>query len=237
MKRFVGKSLLLSSDDQRLLALGDLHLGYDTALRSSGMFAPSSLLQQTIDDLTRVFKEVGHVDIVVLVGDVKHLFGALSSSEWRETLSLFSFMRTYADRIVIVRGNHDATLAPIAHKADIDFVDFYVWKGYVLVHGDRDFSRLHERDVHTWIVGHAHPAITLREGVKSEKYKCFLEGSYERKKIIVLPSFFPFSEGSDAIEDNLNLAWPFALQNFRVFVIEESMTPLDFGILKKIRVR
>ena len=125
-------------------------------------------------------------------------------------------------------------LDPVLRDKEVNLVDWYVWKEYCFLHGDRDFEEIYDKKIKYWIIGHAHPAITLREGTKAEKYKCFLVGSYSGKNVIVLPSFFPATEGSDPRDDGMNLAWPFNLGSFEVKVIGENLDVLDFGPLRRI---
>jgi uncharacterized protein len=103
------------------------------------------------------------------------------------------------------------------------------------VHGNRDFPEIHEKRVKVWVMGHAHPAVKLSDGVKAEKYKCFLEGRFKGKKIIILPSFFPLVEGSDPREIYTGLAWNFKIEKFKVRAVGESLEVLDFGELRKIK--
>lgn len=85
------------------------------------------------------------------------------------------------------------------------------------------------------MLGHLHPAIKLREGTKIEKYKCFLSGKYEGKKVIILPSFAEAFEGVDVREIGGGLLWKFKLDRFKVAVVGERLNVLDFGELGKIK--
>lgn len=40
----------------------------------------------------------------------------------------------------------------------------------------------------------------MKEGIKQEKFKCFLKGKFEGKELLVLPSFNSFSAGTDVYE-------------------------------------
>lgn len=70
------------------------------------------------------------------------------------------------------------------------------------LHGDRLFKQCldssNSRDRCILFFGHLHPAITLYDKYKSEKYKCFLKGEWKingKKEVYVLPSFSSFSLG------------------------------------------
>jgi metallophosphoesterase superfamily enzyme len=71
--------------------------------------------------------------------------------------------------------------------------------------------------------------------VKEEKYKCFLEGKWRKRKIIIVPSFAEHREGSDPRDFSLNLAWDFDVERFRVWIIGGQEEVLDFGVLGKLK--
>ncbi len=75
------------------------------------------------------------------------------------------------------------------------------------------------------VAGHRHPAVVLGDRYKTERYKCFLVGKYKKKKIIVLPSFFPFVEGSEIseIEDNRMFIPEKNLREFEAYVVGEEV--------------
>jgi len=50
------------------------------------------------------------------------------------------------------------------------------------------------------ILGHLHPAITLKDKYKKEKYKCFLYGNWKGFNVYILPSFSFVSIGYDLRE-------------------------------------
>jgi metallophosphoesterase superfamily enzyme len=82
-----------------------------------------------------------------------------------------------------------------------------------------------------------HPAIDLIGGGKKERYKCFLEGEYKRKKIIILPSFFDVNEGINIYDfmERSEMVWKFNLKKFIVMVVGENLETFDFGKLSRLR--
>lgn len=91
-----------------------------------------------------------------------------------------------------------------------------------LINGEQRSEDIFDNNkIKTIFLGHLHPAISIRENVKTERYKCFLAGKYKNKKIIILPSFFPMIEGQDVSKEDAedsNLAYDFDLRNFEVFI-------------------
>jgi len=237
---YIGKCLCLESAEKNLLVVGDLHLGYEEVLNEAGVFVTREMFKEMIGYFDRVFDRAGKVDSVVLLGDVKHNFGKILRQEWNEVLGLFDYLEGKLNRkgeIVIVKGNHDNILEPIVKKdKKVRLVDYFIVDGYCFVHGNKEYERMLDKKVKYWIMGHGHPAIKLSDGVKIEKYKCFLRGKYKRKEIIMVPSFFEYSEGSDPRENELGMAWEFDYDKFDVGVVgvEGELEVFDFGRLEKL---
>lgn len=234
MYKFFGKTLIIEEDSKRILVVSDLHLGYGESLHRTGFFVPNRLFQDMFEELEKTFIYLGQVDEVVILGDLKHVFGSILGSERQEVFKILSLMKKHCSRIIIIKGNHDAIIEPLARDNGIEVVDYYIWGTYAFLHGDRDFSSIYDSSVKIWVVGHAHPAITLYDSAKNEKYKCFLVGSYKQKKVIVLPSFFSANEGSDVCSQSLGLVWPLDVKKCNVYIIGEDFNVLDFGPLKKL---
>ena len=235
---FIGKCLLIEYGEQRVLVVGDLHLGYEEYLNRTGVFVSRVMFREMIEEFDRIFERVGKVARVVLLGDVKHDFGGIMRQEWDDVLGLFDYFLERCGEIVIVKGNHDNILEPIVRgKERVVLRDYFIWEEYCFVHGDRDFEEMYNGEIKTWVMGHGHPAVKIGDGVKVEKYKCFLSGKFRGKKIVVVPSFFSFYEGSDPRENDLGLAWKFDFNRFNVFVVGGDLEVLDFGKLRRLGVR
>jgi uncharacterized protein len=217
----VGKAILLDFVDgesnKRVLAVGDMHLGYEGSLQASGYLVLSEILDSVIGDFDKIFGKIGNVDEIVLLGDLKNDFGRISDQEWRDILKLFDYL-SKKGKVIVVKGNHDKMLEPVAWKRKIEVKDYYIVGSVGFLHGDRDFSEVENCEV--WVVGHGHPAVNLKEGVKEEKYKCFLVGKFKGRKVIVLPSFLPVREGSDPRDYDLGFAWPLKLKEFDVGIVD-----------------
>ena len=169
------------------------------------------------------------VDEVILLGDLKHEFGSILYEEWEEVLNLIDILLKKVKDIKIIKGNHDVIINPITKKKNIEALDYYIDGEVVFLHGDKDFKEIHDDKIKTWVIGHGHPAITLGDGIKKEKYKCFLDGFYKKKRIIVVPSFFPIIEGTDPRDYDLGFAWPFNLNKFKIKIIGDKGKIFDFG--------
>jgi putative SbcD/Mre11-related phosphoesterase len=270
---YIGKCLLIEREGERVLVVGDLHLGYEGSLRNSGVMIPVDLYKQVMDDFEEIFskinekefievktkgnklsgrklssynneinsKDVGGVilDKIVLLGDVKHVFGTVLREEWDYIGKVLVWLEKKCKKLVVIEGNHDKILSPILKNVNIVGEDYYIWKELAFIHGDKRFDEIEDKEVKYLIMGHGHPAIKISDGVKVEKFKCFLVGNEKigkvKRKVIVVPSFFPLIEGSDVREFSLGLAWDFNFDNFDVKVIGKNLEVLDFGRLNKLK--
>jgi len=235
---YVGKCLLINSGERRILAVGDLHLGWEENLNRSGVLVSRQMFEEMIEYFDKVFGEVGRVEDIVLLGDVKHRFGSIMKQEWSDALGLFDYLKDKCEKIVIVKGNHDAVLEPIVkQRSNVFLMNYYACGKWLFMHGNRDFAESYNKEIKNWVVGHGHPAIKISEpgGSKIEKFKCFLVGKWKDKNVIIVPSFFDASGGSDPRENDLGLAWKFKLEKFNVKVVSDGMLEvLDFGKLKEL---
>jgi len=215
---------------EKVLVISDLHLGYEEMLMKSGVLLPKFQLNEILIQLEDILKQTGKLNKVVITGDIKHEFGTISEQEWREILKLFDFLQKNADEIVMIKGNHDIILEPIAEKRNIIVEQDFTLGDYFITHGDE----IKETKSKTIIIGHEHPAIVLREENRAEKFKCFLVGKYKKHTLIVLPSFNPLIEGTDILSgETLSPYLDQNLDNFSVYVVGDKS--YYFDKLKRLR--
>jgi len=216
------------------LIISDIHIGYEDMLQRRGVLIPKFQLQDTIRRLEAILKEV-MPKTVIINGDLKHEFGKISAQEWRDTLKLLDMILQHMEKIIIVKGNHDPLLGPIARKRGIEIVKDHTIGDVLITHGDAEPELGKERKhIKTIIMGHEHPAITIEDGIRRERFKCFLVGKYKRKTLIAQPSFFLLIEGSDVLKEKLlSPLLQHDLGDFEVYVVEDRIYP--FGKLKNLR--
>ena len=138
--------------------------------------------------------------------------------------------------IVFIKGNHDNYLMRLKAIRRVDVRDYLILGDFCFLHGDRDFTETCDKRVKCWIMGHLHPAVKIEDvkGVRVEKYKCFFEGEFKEKRIIILPSFNPCVEGSDPRDMEMDIPWKFNFDEFDVLVVGEGLEVLNFGKLKNL---
>jgi uncharacterized protein len=223
---------------EKILVLGDLHLGWEESLNQQGIFVPRRQFEEITKDLNKVFEEIDKnkwiINEIVVLGDLKHEFGEISEQEWREVKGILDIFKTKAEKVILVKGNHDTVLGPIAERKELKVVDYCIRENICFAHGDKIFPEFLDKKIKIIVLGHRHPAIVLSDDYKKEKYKCFLVGKWKNKKIIILPSFFPFVEGSEVsnLEDNMLFISENELKNFEVYVVGDKT--YKFGKWKEI---
>ncbi|MDP1695620.1 MAG: metallophosphoesterase [archaeon] len=232
---YLGKTLLIEEKGKKIIVIGDLHLGMGEALRDSGVLIEIDMIGSMIKGLDEVFKKTGKVNEIVLLGDIKHYFGKIVKEEWNDVLKLFDYLKEKCGKIIVIRGNHDVLIKPIAKKAEIEVGEFYCIGKYCFVHGDKDCDEIWDKKIEYVVIGHGHPAVKLQEGVKIEKYKCFLEGKYRGKNWIIVPSFSEYSIGSDPRENEVITAWNLPFERFKVRIVGEKLEVFNFGRLSLLK--
>ncbi len=224
--------------EYKILVFGDVHIGYEEALNKQGVLLPRFQFQETMKRVRKIMDSLekinGDIGKVIINGDLKHEFGNISNQEWKETLEFLDYLSTKCKEIILVKGNHDTSLGPIARKRNVSLADSYLTEDRKIffIHGNKipeDFPLCE-----IVIISNEHPAVSLREHIRSETYKCFLHGKWKGKELIVLPSFNVVTEGTDIIKEKL--LSPYLHQNldkFEVFVVADKV--YKFGSVKDIK--
>jgi putative SbcD/Mre11-related phosphoesterase len=227
---------------EKTLAISDLHLGYEEMLNKQGIMMPRINFSEIKQKLEKIFLKINKngqepkIEKIIINGDLKHEFGTISQQEWKETLDMLEFLEKNCEQIILVQGNHDNILGPIAafKKTQISENGFFLKKSKIFfAHGNKIPKTEEFKKAKTIIIGHEHPAISLRESTKTETYKCFLKGKFEKKSLIVLPSISAIAYGTDILKQEI--LSPFLQQNlseFEAWIIEDKT--YYFGKIKNL---
>ena len=175
------------------------------------------------------------IEKIIINGDLKHEFGTISHQEWKEVLDMLEFFQEHCKEIILVQGNHDNILGPIAAFKKIKICkELFLEKSRILFcHGSEIQETEEFEKAKTIIIGHEHPAISLRDGTKIETYKCFLKGKFSGKDLIVMPSTSTIAYGTDVLKQEI--LSPFLKQDiseFEAWIIEDKI--YYFGKLKNL---
>jgi len=228
--------------EKGILAIGDLHLGYEYQLQQSGVLVPEQQVKEVIEELKKIFNEIKEKNLklkkVVFIGDIKHSF----SYEWKEKnyfKEIMSFLKDYVkdEDIILIKGNHDTIDYSFSDKLQDYFIDGEI----AFCHGHELFMEILSQRVKIIVIGHLHPSIIIsdKQNIKREKYKCFLIGKFNKKEIIIMPSFLATIEGATInsleyeYEDYFSIVPRKTMMTFEVFVVGEKEV-YDFGKISKL---
>ncbi len=228
--------LALWIKSEKTILFSDFHIGYEGELEETGILIPKFQLEDILKRLIAIFEKVKPTKIIIN-GDLKHHYPKILKQEWRNVLKLVDFLKRNCQELIIVRGNHDLFLGPIASKGRVKIVDDYIIKDIFICHGNtnkknEEHLALAGKKIKTLIIAHEHPAIVLKHQGKSEKYKCFLKGKFQKKNLLVMPSFNPLSGGTDITGSRRFSPYLPDISNFEVFAIGEKV--YNFGKVKNL---
>ncbi len=111
--KYLGKCLLIEEKRKKILVIVDLYFGFEEVLNRSGVFIGKKMFNEIIKDFDEIFDRIGKVDVIILLGDVKHNFGKNNNQEWDEIKKFFEYLEIKNKKIIIVKGNHDNYLKNI----------------------------------------------------------------------------------------------------------------------------
>ena len=215
---------------EKTLIIADTHIGYEESLNKQGIMIPRAAFKDLIIRLEKILSKI-KPETIVINGDIKHEFGKISQTEWRNTIKLILFLQKHCKNLILIKGNHDKILGPIADKKNITITDQIILNSTIVTHGHKLIKP--DKKIKTIIIGHEHPAISLGDLARKEKYKCFLKGKWKNKTLIVQPSLKLSSEGTDITKERI--LSPFLkqdLKNFEAFIVADKV--YYFGKLKNI---
>lgn len=205
------------------LILADLHIGIEESLNKQGLLIPRFQFKEIKAALEKILTK--KFSKIIINGDLKHEFGTISKQEWRNTLQILDLFSKYCKKIILIKGNHDTILGPIAEKKNIKILDSYKLDNILITHG----HKIIKEKSPVIIIGHEHPAVSFKER-PNETFKCFLKGKYKNSALIVQPSFNFVTTGSNITQEQLLSPYLEEINSFEVFVVEDKI--YNFGKLK-----
>jgi len=157
-------ALLLRRGKERVLVVGDLHIGWEVTLARQGIHVPSQTSKMLLRLEAAIAKE--HPTRIVMLGDVKHSVTGAELEEWHDVPVFFEKLLAKVPVIQIIVGNHDGNLEPLT-PSKVELLPpsgIALWREYGLLHGHA-WPTPELLGCETLILGHLHPAITLRDAM------------------------------------------------------------------------
>ncbi|MDQ3198126.1 MAG: metallophosphoesterase [Verrucomicrobiota bacterium] len=184
--------LALFHEEERWLAVADLHFGYELSQRAAGRLMPMWGMTSIEERLVELLEEYRPRQLVI-VGDLVH--NRASTAAARELLGR---LRKRCE-VVALAGNHDRH---VAHA--IAFKPVWETPGFVFQHGHCEAAETGR----IRIIGHHHPAASLQDGAGLRlKFPAFIQ----KGRCWILPAFSPWAGGvtwPDEGEDGIWICTP-----------------------------
>lgn len=152
---------MLTRKSDRVLIIGDLHIGWEVSLAQKGIHVPSQTgkllnnLMQAIDD--------ARPTTLIFIGDVKHAVSRVELEEWRDVPEFFEKVLKAVPDVRVVLGNHDGNLEPLT-PPEVKLIPSsgIVWHDVGILHGHA-WPTPDLLACETLVMGHVHPVIMLRD--------------------------------------------------------------------------
>jgi hypothetical protein len=152
---------LVKTEKAKVMAIADLHIGWEMALSQKGIHVPSqtSKLLKKLTDLLATYKP----EKLLILGDVKHTVATAEIGEWQDVPEFFNQLKKQMDDILVIRGNHDGNLEPLLPESikilpatgtsigEVGFFHGHRWPSPALL------------KCRTLVMGHVHPTVALRD--------------------------------------------------------------------------
>jgi uncharacterized protein len=191
----IAESVLLDSrlalfhEQEKWLAIADLHFGFELSQRLAGRLVPLWGMKSIESRLSQLLRDY-HAATLILLGDLVH-----DKNGACEFFSLVTRLREQCD-VVLLAGNHDTQIKRLA----ADLRDSFTTDRFEFHHGDCE----REQNGRIQIIGHFHPAATLHDGAGLRlKFPALVQES----GCWILPAFSPWAAGTEWIEREQGRIW------------------------------
>lgn len=180
--------LALYHNEQRWLAVADLHFGYELSQRVAGRLVPMwgmATVEQRLKELLIDYRP-RHL---VIVGDVVH-----DQAAGAEARRLIDRLAAVCEPVVLA-GNHDRKLG-----RSLPLLESWRSPGFHFHHGHCESDGEEEIQV----IGHHHPSGTVRDGAG---LRLKLPAFVQQDHCWILPAFSPWASGTDWRPDVQSRVW------------------------------
>lgn len=179
------------------IVIADPHLGYEGVMAKKGTLIPKVNLKH-ICKIIKGSLELTGAKTVIVDGDIKNEFSTVDEEEFNELYDFVKFAKESGVSLILIKGNHDNFVERYkepfklqVHRQEAEI------NGYLFFHGEEMPEHIN-KETKMLVMGHEHPAIAIfNKAGKKEKLRCFLYGTFEGKKLLVLPAINYFASGTD----------------------------------------
>ena len=180
--------LALFHEQERWLAVADLHFGYELSQRVAGRLMPLWGMTSIEGRLAELLAEYQPRQLII-VGDVVH-----DKVSAKAAAELLGRLREQCE-VIALAGNHDRQAG---HA--IEFLPCWETPDFVFQHGDCTAEETARRQ----IIGHHHPAASLTDGAG---LRLKLPAFIQQERCWILPAFSPWAGGVAWPDDGASAIW------------------------------
>jgi uncharacterized protein len=200
-RTYIAENVLLDSrlalfhEEEKWLAVADLHFGFELSQRVAGNLFPLWGMQSIEARLAELLRDY-QPSKLILVGDLVH-----DRSGAHAFFALMTRLREWTE-VILIAGNHDAGInrQRSARYRHFNLVDSFTTSRFEFHHGDCGRNS----NGRIQIVGHFHPAAILRDGAGLRlKFPALVQGT----NCWILPAFSPWAAGTEWEEDESSRIW------------------------------
>lgn len=180
--------LALFHETDKWLAVADLHFGYELSQRLAGRLVPFWGMTSIETRLEELLDEYQPRQLVI-VGDLVHDDASAEAAN-----KLLARLRRRCE-VIALAGNHDRHV-----EAVIEFVPRWETSDFLFQHG----HSASEETERIRIIGHHHPAATIRDGAGLRlKFPALIQ----QERCWILPAFSPWAGGVSWPEESESRIW------------------------------
>jgi DNA ligase-associated metallophosphoesterase len=180
--------LALFHQQERWLAVADLHFGYELSQRAAGCLVPMWGMASISARLLQLVEEYQPRHLIIL-GDLVHDKTAAS-----EASRLLQNLAAHCEPIVVA-GNHDRQL-----RGHVEMVESWETERFHFHHGHCAVDQAHRIQ----IIGHHHPAGVITDGA-GLRLKC--PAFVQQSSCWIMPAFSPWASGTRWTGDEPSNIW------------------------------
>ena len=179
--------LALFHEEERWLAVADLHFGYELSQRAAGRLLPMWGMTSVEERLVELVEDYEPRQLII-AGDLVH-----DQTSADAAAALLARLRKRS-AVIALAGNHDRRAAEL-----IDFLPRWETPGFVFQHGDCE-----SEEERLQIIGHHHPAARISDGAGLRlKFPAFIQ----QERCWILPAFSPWAGGVAWADDGASRIW------------------------------
>ncbi|WP_292319817.1 metallophosphoesterase [Caldisphaera sp.] len=187
---------VLAYEKESIAIISDIHLGYEEAMASQGVYLPKLQLKRAKTIINEINKY--NFKKIVIAGDLKHVFEKLTRQERAEILEFMgSIAKLNIKEIILVKGNHDTYVSNLLKDLGIQVEENYLdlGEGLAVTHGHKIIDNIDKYQI--IIMGHEHPSVEINLSGSKIRLQALLKMPLKNGSIaLVLPPIGLYQTGT-----------------------------------------